>query len=148
MYLRKYETVTLVHPEAGTDGQEKVLGRMREAIEKTGGREVRFEDWGQRKLAFRLSRHGVRRAQYQYLLYLGSNSTVAELERMMKITEEAMLWQTVLLEDRIKAEEFDFEAASEEHTPLLRGEVEPSERDDDDDDDDSDDDDDDDGEDD
>ena len=110
MIVRKYETVTLVHPDAGPDGHEKVLGRMRESIEKTGGREVRLEDWGRRKLAYTLSRAGVNRAQYFYMLYLGTNETVAELERLMKITEEAMLWQSILVEDRVEMDTFDFEA--------------------------------------
>lgn len=110
MFLRKYETVALVNPETGEPGVEKVAGRMREAIEKTGGREVRFEDWGRRRTAYKIERSNATKAQYLYMLYLGATDTVRELERLLKITEDAMLWQTVLLEDRIDPEKYDFAA--------------------------------------
>lgn len=110
MFLTKYETVTLVSPDAGPEGIERVVGRMREAIEKTGGREIRYEDWGRRKLAYQLQRTKNTKAHYIYLAYLGANTTVAELERLMKITEEAVLWQSVQLETRVDVDTFDFEA--------------------------------------
>ncbi|MGM0574628.1 MAG: 30S ribosomal protein S6 [Myxococcota bacterium] len=119
-YLRKYETVTLVDPDSGTEGWDKVLGRMRDAIDKTGGREVRLEDWGRRSLAYTLDRAGKSKANYLYLLYLGSNDTVQELERLMKITEPAMLWQTILLDDRTDADAFDFEAEGGQMTFMAK----------------------------
>jgi ribosomal protein S6 len=112
MFLRKYETVALVNPDAGDAAVEKVVGRMREAIEKTGGKEVRFEDWGRRRTAHKLQRHNRTKAQYLYIQYLGRNDTVRELERLLKITEDAMLWQTIFLEDRVDPEAFDFAGES------------------------------------
>ena len=123
MYLRKYETITLVDPTKGSDGVNKVLDRMREALTKTDAKEIRFEDWGRRKTAYKLQSYKVDRAHYLYLQYLANNTTVHELERLMKITEEAMIYQTVLLEDRVVADAFDFEAAAAEETATInRGE--------------------------
>ena len=116
MFARKYETITLVDSDRGDEGREKVLSRIREALDKTGAREVRFEDWGRRKLAYRLRRSKASKAHYLYLLYLGGNKTVAEVERLLKITEEALLWQTVVLDDRVKVDEFDFDGNSEAET--------------------------------
>ena len=123
MYLRKYETITLVDPTKGSAGVTKVLDRMREALTKTDAKEIRFEDWGRRKTAYKLQSYKVDRAHYLYLQYLANNTTVHELERLMKITEEAMIYQTVLLEDRVVADSFDFEAAAAEETVTIsRGE--------------------------
>ena len=123
MYLRKYETITLVDPTKGSDGVNKVLDRMREALTKTDAKEIRFEDWGRRKTAYQLQSYKVDRAHYLYLQYLANNTTVHELERLMKITEEAMVYQTILLEDRVVADAFDFEAAAGEETSTInRGE--------------------------
>ena len=33
MFARKYEIVVIVHPDAGEDGVDKTLGRMREEAE-------------------------------------------------------------------------------------------------------------------
>jgi small subunit ribosomal protein S6 len=116
MFLIKYETVALVSPEAGDEGVQKTMGRIRDAIEKTGGREVRFEDWGVRRLTYELNKH--KRAHYLYIQYLGSNSTVAELERLMGITEAVIKFQTIHLEDRVDPASFDFEKEKRNVTEL------------------------------
>ena len=118
MLKRQYETVTIVSPDAGTEGLEKVLVRMREALEKTEAQEVRLEDWGVKKLAFPL-RHK-RSGHYLYLNYLGTNTTVAELERLLGITESALKYQTIRLADRVESDAFDFEAAGSELTRHAR----------------------------
>ncbi|MGB0588426.1 MAG: 30S ribosomal protein S6 [Myxococcota bacterium] len=128
MLARRYETVTLVNADSGDAGRDKVLARIREALEKTGGREVRLEDWGRRKTAFRLRRSKATKALYLYTLYLGTNKTVAELERLLKITEEAMLWQTIILEDRVSIDEFDFSAAGDGKTIMAIKTKEAAER--------------------
>jgi small subunit ribosomal protein S6 len=120
MLLRRYETVTLVNPDGGPEAIDKVVGKMREALDKTGGREIRLEDWGRRKTAYRLQRSGKLKAQYMYLQYLGTNGTVRELERLLKISEPAMLWQSVVLEDRVELDTFDFEAEGDKLTNLAR----------------------------
>ena len=119
MYKRRYETVAIVNPEAGSDGTDKVLERMRDAIGRTEGKEVRFEDWGRRRLAYELRRQ--KKGHYLYVQYLGTSTTVPELERLLGITEEAMKFQTVLLEDRVIESDFDFDNASQERTGLERG---------------------------
>lgn len=119
MLTRKYEVVVLVHPDAGEEGNEKVLTRIREALGKTGGTEIRLEDWGVRRLAYELG--GQRKAQYHYLLFLGTNTTVAEMERLLGITETILKYQTILLEDRVESDTFDFETAAGEVSSLGRG---------------------------
>jgi small subunit ribosomal protein S6 len=128
MLARQYETVTLVNADSGDAGRDKVLTRIREALEKTGGREIRLENWGRRKTAFRLRRSKATKALYLYTLYLGSNKTVAEVERLLKITEEAMLWQTIVLEDRVLMDEFDFSAAGDNKTIMAVKTKEAAER--------------------
>lgn len=119
MFARKYEVITIVSPDAGEEGEAKVLARMREAIEKTEGREIRLEDWGTRKLAYELRGH--RKGKYLYMLFLGTNTTVAEMERLLGITETILKYQTVLLEDRVAVESFDFEAAAAENSYIAMG---------------------------
>jgi len=118
MYKRRYETVAIVNPEAGSDGTSKVLERMRDAIGRTEGKEVRFEDWGRRRLAYELRKQ--KKGHYLYLQYIGSTGTVPELERLLNITEEAMKYQTIVLEDRVVESDFDFKAAGEERTGMER----------------------------
>lgn len=118
MYKRLYETVAIVDPESGSDGVDKVLERMRDAIERTEGKETRTEDWGRRTLAYEMRKQ--RKGQYLYLQYVGTPSTVPEVERLLGITEEAMKYQTIVLNDRVIEAEFDYAAAAEERTGMER----------------------------
>ena len=110
MFLRRYETVVLVNPDGGDEAVNKTISRLREGLEHTKGREVRLEDWGVKRLAYELNKN--RRAHYIYFHYLGTNTSVAEVERLMKITEAVIKYQTVLLEE-VEVAKFDF--AKEKH---------------------------------
>ena len=116
MFMRKYESIVLITPDSGDEGVQKVTSRLREGLEKTGGKEIRLEDWGVKRLAYELN--GNRRAHYLYLLYLGTNKTVAEVERLMKITEAVMKYQTVVLEDRVDPASFDFDTEKRNLTEI------------------------------
>lgn len=118
MYVRKYEIIVLVNAEGGEASVEQALGRMREALASTGGTEVRLEDWGVRKIAYELRRQ--HKAHYLYLMFLGSNSTVAEMERLLGITEAIVKYQAIVLEDRIEADKFDFDKAKTQQTYIAR----------------------------
>ncbi len=107
MFLRKYETVALINPELGEEAVTKTLTRMRDGLASTSGKEIRLEDWGVKRIAYELN--GNRRAHYLCLLYLGSNTSVAEIERLLKITEAVIKFQTVFLEDRVDPAQFEFE---------------------------------------
>jgi small subunit ribosomal protein S6 len=125
MYLRQYETVILVDPDSGQDGIDKVLERTRDAFKKTKAQEIRVENWGVRKLAYELNRR--KRGTYLYLQFLGSNATVAELERLLKILEPAFKYQTLVINPQVDPASFDFKAAGGEQTTLARKAVEAAE---------------------
>jgi len=107
MFLRKYETVVLISSDSGDEAVTKTLTRMRDGLASTNGKEIRLEDWGVKRIAYELN--GNRRAHYLCLLYLGTNSSVAEIERLLKITEAVIKFQTIVLEDRIDPAQFEFE---------------------------------------
>jgi small subunit ribosomal protein S6 len=125
MYLRQYETVILVDPDSGQDGIDKVLERTRDAFKKTQAQEIRVENWGVRKLAYILNRR--KTGTYLYLQFLGSNATVAELERLLKILEPAFKYQTLVINPQVDPTSFDFKAAGGEQTTLARKAVEAAE---------------------
>ncbi len=108
MFLRKYEMVVIADPARGDEGLDKTLERMREGLTKTGGKEVRLEHWGRRRLSYPLNKQMW--GTYSYMLFLGTNETVAEMERLLNITEPVMKFQTIFLEDRVDPETFDFAA--------------------------------------
>lgn len=118
MFLRKYETVVLINSELGEEAVNKTLTRMRDGLASTNGKEIRLEDWGVKRIAYELN--GNRRAHYLCFLYLGTNSSVAEIERLLKITEAVIKFQTVFLEDRVDPAQFEFEKEKKNLSELAK----------------------------
>lgn len=118
MFLRRYETVVLVSTDATDEAVDKTIARMREGLETTKGRELRLEDWGTKRLAYELN--GNRRAHFLYFLYLGTNKAVAEIERLMKITEAVSKYQTVFIEDRVDPATIDFDTERKSLTEMAK----------------------------
>lgn len=118
MFLRKYETVVLINPELGEEAATKTITRMRDGLASTNGKEIRLEDWGVKRIAYELN--GNRRAHYICFLYLGTNSSVAEIERLLKITEAVIKFQTVFLEDRVDPAQFEFDKEKKNLSELAK----------------------------
>lgn len=118
MFLRKYETVVLINSELGEEAVTKTIARMRDGLASTHGKEIRLEDWGVKRIAYELN--GNRRAHYLCFLYLGTNSSVAEIERLLKITEAVIKFQTVFLEDRVDPAQFEFEKEKKNLSELAK----------------------------
>lgn len=104
---RKYETVMIVRPELGEDEVGRVWERVDGVLARLNGREIKRESWGKRKLAYEISKQ--KKGLYFYLRYLGGNDLVAELERNLRLMDDVLKFQTVLLEGDINIESFDFE---------------------------------------
>lgn len=151
-FYRKYETLFIVRPELSEEETTKVWDRVDSVLARLNGREIKRESWGKRRLAYEIRKN--KKGVYLYLLYLGGNELVAELERNLRLLDDVLKFQTVKLADDIDIETFDFEAASQavsfisdggEEDEVGEGPIEHEERPrrrrpDDDDDDDSDDD--------
>ena len=113
--LRRYELIFLVHPEA-EDGQ---LGRMKDRVGQVlsdyNALVLKREDWGKRKLAYEIEK--VNKAYYRYIEFISQPAMIAELERVLRLTDVVIRYQTIRLEDGIPADGLDrFEPASEEES--------------------------------
>ena len=89
--MRKFETLLLLSPELAADAREALLGTFTGVIERAGGR-FTADHWGMRDLAYPV-RYFVR------LEYVAPGDTVAELERIIRISDGAFKFLTVKLAD-------------------------------------------------
>lgn len=105
----EYELVTIVCPTATEDEVVKARSRIEGIIENDGGHVLRFDDWGMRKLAYpirvRANNASYGTGNYTYCRFLAPPSTVAELERNLRILGQVMKYLTVKLEDDLIPEE-------------------------------------------
>jgi len=94
-WLREYETIYLLPSDITDEAADKLAERLRELVSKSGGRVIKFINWGRRKTAFDV-RHQPR-ALYLQMSYLGLGKTVSEVERNLRNMEEVEKFITTLV---------------------------------------------------
>jgi len=110
---REYETIYVLRPDAGRETSENISTRVLDVISKQHGSLTRVENWGYRKLAYPVRKHG--RGVYVYLKYVGDGVLVSELERNLRLQDAVLKFQTVKISDKVSVavagapEEIEFE---------------------------------------
>lgn len=144
---REYETIYILRPGTTNEGVAEVNQRVRGIIENMGGKILKVDNWGKRRLAYEIEKE--RKGIYLHWQYLATRGVVDEIERNMRMLDSVIRYMSVKVEANIDPEarpsEIDEEtytraantAADEEDMYLTRSEEgEPGFGDDDDDDDD------------
>src|SRR5256885_948341 len=97
--LREYETIFLVRPDLAEDLVDKIVERMRGIVHRDGGKVIKVENWGKKKVAYEVKKN--LRAVYLRFLYLGSTRMVAEFERNLRMTDDVLKYQSVKIADNV-----------------------------------------------
>ena len=84
----KYEILLMLDPELAQERQEEIVARSRELIERGGGRWVRQDIWGRRRLAYEIAHKT--EGTYHLLQFDAGPDTLAELSRILRITDGVM----------------------------------------------------------
>ncbi len=109
--VREYETVFILRSDVLDEERSKVLNRLNGIVEKLDGHILMQEEWGKRKLAYKIQKNAY--GIYYYLRYLGYNDMVAEIERNLRILEPVIKYMTVKLGDDVDVEKRKAEAVNE-----------------------------------
>jgi small subunit ribosomal protein S6 len=97
--LREYETVFLVKPDLTDETVDKLKERIRAAVNRDGGKVLKFTHWGKKKTAFPVQKQ--LRAVYVHVSYLGNPGIVAEVERNLAIAEDVTKYLSQHLADDV-----------------------------------------------
>ena len=120
---RRYETVVLIHPDAGEQGAKEAEERIKKLIEDQGGTVSQVQDWGVRELAYLIGKQ--RRAFYALFEYRTTPKALLEIERNLKLMDRVLRFVSVRQAEnappapprpaarRPEREEVDFEGAAE-----------------------------------
>jgi small subunit ribosomal protein S6 len=98
-WAREYETIYILRPDVSNDAADKIIERAKDVIARLDGTLTKLDNWGKRKLAYPIQKNS--RGIFVYLKYVGFNDLVAELERNLRLLDEVVRFQTVLLEEDI-----------------------------------------------
>ncbi len=83
--MNEYEVMLLLDPELPEERGNEVIKRIRTSVEGAQGSWDGHEPWGRRRLAYEIDHKG--EAVYHLLLFTAPAETLAEITRVLKITD-------------------------------------------------------------
>lgn len=112
--MREYELTVLIHPDLEAD-LEKPLTTVREIITSNGGKVVSEDNWGKKKLAYRINKEDF--AVYvQFQLELPAQANM-KISNVLNITDDVLRYLLVSVDPKAKlAMEEAAKKASESET--------------------------------
>ena len=139
---REYETIYILRPNTPNEGVAEVNTRIKGVIEGMGGKIIKVDNWGKRRLAYEVAKE--RKGIYLYWQYLAQPGVVEETERNLRMLDSVIRYLTVKVDEDVdvtarpsEIDDSSYEkaaqtAADEEDLFLSRGSEESSSDDDDD----------------
>ncbi len=95
--LRDYETLGIVNPDLAPEAVQELIGKTTSIIEGGGGSIYKVDEWGRRKLAYPIMK---KNDGYYFLSVFSSPVAVKnEVERILRLNENVLRYQTILLSE-------------------------------------------------
>ena len=139
---REYETIYILRPNTPNEGVAEVNTRIKGIIEGMGGKIIKVDNWGKRRLAYEVAKE--RKGIYLYWQYLAQPGVVEETERNLRMLDSVIRYLTTKVDENVdvsarpsEIDDSSYEkaaqtAADEEDLFLSRGSEELPSSDDDD----------------
>ena len=96
---REYETIYILRPNTPNEGVAEVNTRIRGVIEGMGGKIIKVDNWGKRRLAYEVAKE--RKGIYLYWQYLAQPGVVEETERNLRMLDSVVRYLTVKVDENV-----------------------------------------------
>jgi small subunit ribosomal protein S6 len=90
---REYETIFILRPDLANDAISAVNTKVRGVVEGGGGKLLKIENWGRRKLAYEVKKQ--LKGIYLFWRYLGDPGLVEEVERNLRLSDQVIRYYSV-----------------------------------------------------
>lgn len=94
--MKKYESMFIVDSKIEENERQRIINKVKDFIERTGGKIISFEEWGNRKLAYPIKK---RNEGYYVLLKFEGDSKLSLSLREFYRLEENILRSIIIKED-------------------------------------------------
>jgi len=118
-WARNYETIYILRPNVDTDDVAKVASRVKDVMDRMGGKLTKVDVWGKRRLAYNIG--NFTRGIFVYLGYSAHGDLIAELERNLRLLDPVMRYQTIVLEERVDLDAVEIDASEVEWADIELG---------------------------
>ena len=96
--MKAYELLLLLDPSLDEEARAAVLDRVQSVITADGGVVDTVDPWGKRKLAYEIGK--VTEGDYVLVDFHTAPSAIAEVDRVMRITDPVIRFMLVHREDK------------------------------------------------
>lgn len=98
--MHRYETMLLLSPEYEEEKRNDIFANLASIIEREGGKVIEQDEtnWGMKVLSYPVQKQT--RGYYTLLKYEGPGAIVAELERIIRITDGIYKFLTVNIDGK------------------------------------------------
>jgi len=101
--VRQYELVYIMSPEATEQEVTDLHTQVESIITRYQGELVKTENWGRRKLAFRIGKH--REGTYVLEVFKGTGELTKELDRRLKVIDSVIRHLCVRVDEDLRLAE-------------------------------------------
>ena len=101
--MRTYEVAFIAAPNTADYDLSKLNSQIEQIIKDRGGKITKLDNWGRRKLAYRIGKfdEGV----YTFVHVEGSGQEISEVERRLRVTDFIIRYLTVRTDEALKRAE-------------------------------------------
>jgi len=96
---REYETIYILRPNTPNEGVAEVNTRIKGVIEGMGGKIIKVDNWGKRRLAYEVAKE--RKGIYLYWQYLAQPGVVEECERNLRMLDNVIRYLSTKVDENI-----------------------------------------------
>lgn len=100
---RQYELVYIVSPDATDQDITDLHAQVESIVARLQGEMVKTENWGRRKLAYRIGKH--REGTYVLEVFNGSGELTKELDRRLKVSDLVIRHLVVRVDEELRVAE-------------------------------------------
>ena len=123
--LREYETVLILRPDLSDQEMAGVNQKVAGIIDKHGGKLLRVEAWGRRRLAYEIKKQP--KGFYYYWRYLANNALLDDLNHTLRVSEQVLRHLVVKLDENVHPDARPADVEPEALDPTLRRKSKPEE---------------------
>jgi small subunit ribosomal protein S6 len=103
LQLRTYEVVFISAPSTAEDDLSKLTSQIENVVADKGGKIVKVDSWGRRKLAYRIQKFD--EGLYTLIHLESAGREIAEIERRLRVTDFVIRYLTVRTDEDLKRAE-------------------------------------------
>ncbi len=103
--MKHYELLIVLKPTLTEEETQAKVDFVKEVLEKNGAEIAAIDDRGMRKLAYEIQKH--QRGHYFVFYFKAPPSSINEIERIVRITEEIIRFLTVKYENKKEIKQWE-----------------------------------------